>query len=254
MSEFYEDETVLSEYLLFHYGEPEEIMPWDFGPKDSMHFPERVAHIHQSHYPTSIASSHGTLRALDIGCAVGRTTFELSRWFDDVVGIDYSHAFIKKANQLKNEGRLEYSYRIQGDQFQSTSCSTPPGARPEKITFSQGDAMDLPEKELGQFDLILASNLICRLPDPAKFLRNIPHLLKPGGVFVISTPFTYMDDFTEKSKWLGGTENGPKASDVVNHTLSEKLSFLAEENCAMLIREHERKYQWTVCQVSVWKH
>ena len=40
------------------------------------------------------------LRALDVGCAVGRTTFELTRWFDKVVGFDYSARFIQVASML----------------------------------------------------------------------------------------------------------------------------------------------------------
>jgi len=34
------------------------------------------------------------LAAVDIGCAVGRTSFELTRWFDYTVGLDYSARFI----------------------------------------------------------------------------------------------------------------------------------------------------------------
>ena len=48
--------------------------------------------------------------ALDIGCAVGRSSFELAKRFDQVVGIDFSHA----CNQLKTYGRLEYSVQTEG--------------------------------------------------------------------------------------------------------------------------------------------
>lgn len=34
------------------------------------------------------------LRALDLGCATGRTSYELSRCFDKVIGLDYSARFI----------------------------------------------------------------------------------------------------------------------------------------------------------------
>ena len=40
-------------------------------------------------------------RALDLGCAVGRASFELARYFEDVVGVDYSQAFVDTANELK---------------------------------------------------------------------------------------------------------------------------------------------------------
>ena len=52
--------------------------------------------------------------ALDIGCAVGRSTFELSKKFSKVVGIDYSQAFIDCSNQLKKYGELPYSVTTEG--------------------------------------------------------------------------------------------------------------------------------------------
>ena len=57
-------------------------------------------------------------RALDIGCAVGRSTFELAREFDEVVGIDYSSAFIAKCQQLKITGESDYTLTVEGDLVQ----------------------------------------------------------------------------------------------------------------------------------------
>ncbi|CAK8680528.1 unnamed protein product [Clavelina lepadiformis] len=53
-------------------------------------------------------------RALDIGCAVGRSTFELASGFLDVVGIDYSHGFIKTCDVLKQNGKMEYEITTEG--------------------------------------------------------------------------------------------------------------------------------------------
>ena len=39
-------------------------------------------------------------RALDVGCAVGGASFHLSTDFAEVVGIDFSHAFVDMANAL----------------------------------------------------------------------------------------------------------------------------------------------------------
>jgi 2-polyprenyl-3-methyl-5-hydroxy-6-metoxy-1,4-benzoquinol methylase len=41
------------------------------------------------------------LKVLDLGCAVGRTSFELTRIFDRVIAIDYSAKFIEVANDLQ---------------------------------------------------------------------------------------------------------------------------------------------------------
>ena len=47
-------------------------------------------------------------RALDVGCSVGRTTFELSKTYDEVLGIDFSRAFVSKCQQLKVTGQTSY--------------------------------------------------------------------------------------------------------------------------------------------------
>jgi len=54
-------------------------------------------------------------RALDIGCGVGRATFELARMFNEVVGIDYSKSFIETCNVLCCKGRLGYTALQQGE-------------------------------------------------------------------------------------------------------------------------------------------
>ncbi|MEQ9823762.1 MAG: putative 4-mercaptohistidine N1-methyltransferase [Puniceicoccaceae bacterium] len=253
MSEFYEDADVLSEYLLFHYGDPETILPWSFGPSQSVDFPRRIAHQFQHLYPEIPASSSQPTRALDLGCAVGRSTFELTRWFDEVVGIDYSQAFIHAASRLKQEGSLQYRFRIQGSRFEPAQCTVPEGCDAAKTRFIRGDAMNLATFSLGEFDLILASNLICRLPDPSRFLQGLASSLRPGGMLILSTPYTYLESFTPPSLWLGGREDGPSAEEAVTDVLSLHFTQLEAFDLPMLIREHARKFQWTVCHASAWK-
>lgn len=54
-------------------------------------------------------------RAIDIGCAVGRSTFELAREFDEVIGVDFSHAFVAKCQEMKITGQAKYSLTVEGD-------------------------------------------------------------------------------------------------------------------------------------------
>lgn len=51
---------------------------------------------------------------------------------------------------------------------------------------------------------MLAANLLCRVPDPQACLQGIADALNPGGVLVLTSPFTWMEDYTAKSKWVGG--------------------------------------------------
>ena len=54
-------------------------------------------------------------RALDVGCAVGRSTFELASMFEEVIGVDFSRALIAKAEQLKRDGKASYELTVEGD-------------------------------------------------------------------------------------------------------------------------------------------
>ena len=54
-------------------------------------------------------------RAFDIGCAVGRSTFELARVFNEVLGMDFSQAFVAKCQELKMTGQAHYGMTVEGD-------------------------------------------------------------------------------------------------------------------------------------------
>lgn len=71
-------------YVNFHYGEDH------FGIKN---FPLKCAEV-----CIEEAKRFGIKgRALDLGCAVGRTTVELASYFDEVVGLDYSNGLVNSA-------------------------------------------------------------------------------------------------------------------------------------------------------------
>ncbi len=94
-------------------------------------------------------------RALDLGCAVGRTSIDLAEYFDEVIGLDYSEAFIKAAQQAITEN---YQHVI------------------NKVRFVVGDACNL-DPSLGKFNLIFGGNLVDRLPDPTAFLNSVSDFL-----------------------------------------------------------------------------
>lgn len=72
-----------------------------------------------------------------------------------------------------------------------------------RVTFRVGDACKLPQN-LAPVDAVLAANLICRLPEPQKFLDRLPTLVKKNGVVVLTTPFSWLEAWTKRSMWLGG--------------------------------------------------
>lgn len=234
----YETRRLVDEYLLFHYGKSEDILGWAGGPMDAIGFPERVAHH---------AGSRHVQRALDIGTAVGRSAYTLSEYADEVVAIDYSQAFIDAAMQLRDDGSVSVSRLIEGTMRDSIELQRPQTGHPERISYQQGDAMNLPES-LGTFDLVLAANLICRLPSPTLFLNRLPALVNTGGRVVLATPCTWLEEFTPP-------EHFPKGSTLewLKEVLSAHFTLIRETNEPFLIRETARKFQWTVSQVTVWE-
>ena len=42
----------------------------------------------------------------------------------------------------------------------------------------------------------------------SKCLEVLPHLVKPGGVMLITSPYTWLEQFTHPSKWMGGYHLG----------------------------------------------
>ena len=237
----YESTKLLGEYLLFHYGKPDEILPWSQGPVHALEFPRRTVEtlIDQ-------VSFRGNSKALDVGCAVGASSFVLAQYFDHVLGIDYSKKFIDTATTLKRGEVIEYEYLVEGDFF-AKGAAVPPEHR-GTIDFQVGDADDLPN-DLMDFDLVHAANLICRLPNPKSFLNRLPSLIRPGGQLLLATPFTWMEEFTVRENWIGSGNS----KEILKEILQPFFELEFEEDLPFLIREHQRKFQYSVSWGTRWR-
>jgi putative 4-mercaptohistidine N1-methyltranferase len=242
MSDIYEDPGVLAEYLLFHYGTAKEILPpetvYPLGMHDALDFAVRTP----SHFSPSLAG-----RCLDLGCAVGRSTYEMSRNSRHVTGIDFSHAFIHAANTLLEGKTVPYSRRDEGHVTTELRANPPESMDPSRITFRQGDAMALPS-DLGSFDRVHAANLICRLRNPLLLLNRFADLVNPGGELVLATPCTWLEGFTPPENW--------PPSDTLSwlHShLGDAFDLVKRTDEPFLIRETARKFQWTHSMLTVWR-
>ncbi|HIG28421.1 MAG TPA: putative 4-mercaptohistidine N1-methyltransferase [Verrucomicrobiales bacterium] len=247
---FYESDKAVSEYLLFHYGSAAEVLPYDFGPVDALNYPVRC--ISECLYPEALP---GEGRALDLGCAVGRSSFEFARHFTEVIGIDYSHRFIHAGQTLVAKGQLNYTFRIEGDLEQATVATVPEEINRTRVQFEQGDAMNL-RPDLGQFDAVLAANLIDRLPEPKSLLEQFAGMVKPGGQLILTSPYTWLTDYASKEQWLGGQILDGKSIrtiEAVTSILSNNFEMVLRKDLPFLIREHARKFQWSVAEATVWR-
>jgi len=238
----YESDLAVSEYIEFHYGDEYFDVP---------NFAKKMAEI-------AISFSAGTAqsRALDIGCSVGRSSFELAHVFDDVTGLDFSARFIKNGVALKVRGALNYKIKLEGEIFDSKSVSADElGLDDEsrrRVQFWQADACNLKPNFTG-YDLVLAANLIDRLYAPTKFLMDIHERLNDGGVLVLASPYSWSESFTDKSEWLGGRD-GKTTYEAIKELLEPYFISLSDPfGVEFVIRESERKFQHTISEVSVWR-
>lgn len=242
MSAIYESDKLLAEYLLFHFGSAEEILPpgrdWPAGMREALDFAKRTpAHFSADRVP----------RGLDLGCAVGRSAFEMARSCDEVVGIDFSHAFIQAADALRKGEILAYDRREEASLVTRLEARVASEFDASQLVFQQGDAMDLPA-DLGAFDRVHAANLLCRLPEPERLLVRLPDLVKPGGELVLATPCTWLEEFTPPANWpVAGTFEWLKVK------LAPAFSLVRQADEPFLIRETARKFQWTTSLVTVWR-
>jgi putative 4-mercaptohistidine N1-methyltranferase len=241
----YETDTLVSQYGEFHYGEEH------FGVEN---FPSNCARR-----ALEFMAGKRKERALDLGCAVGRASFELAREFDHVTGLDYSARFIRMAVDLKEKGFIRYVLPEEGEivsYHEKRLSQFGLDAVRGKVDFYQADACNL-KPLYTDYDLVLACNLIDRLYDPARFLAMIHERMVRGGLLILASPYTWLEEFTQRDKWIGGFrkdgENVPTLQ-ALQEILSPNFANLAEpQDIQFVLRETRRKFQHNVAQMTVWE-
>lgn len=96
-------------------------------------------------------------RALDLGCAYGMFTIEMARVAREAVGVD-----------VATPG----------------AASAIPEELSSKLRFLTTDGRSLPFDD-GYFDVVLASEVLMMIPEPADFLKEVRRVLKPGGRLIV---------------------------------------------------------------------
>ena len=243
VNDVYESDKSISQYIEFHYGNNY------FGIAN---FPATIA---------KRALQYTTKRgkALDIGCSVGRASFELAKEFSEVWGLDFSARFIKVGVQLQDSGKVLYEIPkeggiVQKKEFELGSIGVSKEVA-SRCKFYQADASNLKPIYSG-YDLVLALNLLDRLYEPLKFLNDIKSRINRGGVFVLASPYNRSEEFTPKERWLGGyykDEAEVKTADTLKKILSSDFELIDMFEQEFAIRERERNYQHSLSNVQVWR-
>lgn len=245
LTNVYETDDSISEYLEFHYGD--EYLGVE-------NFP--VACVR------AVLEGMGDAprrKALDIGCSVGRSSFELAREFEEVDAIDFSTRFIASAIELQERGIRRFAIRDEGDIMSFREARLAGLGLDEvagRVRFAQNDACNLKPVYAG-YDLIFGANLIDRLYDPAAFLEIAAQRLVPGGFLALTSPYTWLEEHTDKDKWLGGyKEDGENVTTLqgLRRTLEPRFEPVGSpRDIPFVIRETRRKFQHTVAEFTLWR-
>ena len=243
VQDIYESDELVSQYCEFQYGDT--------------HFGVKNFAIETAKIASKFAINK--TKALDLGCATGRASFELAKEFNAVDGVDFSVRFVGVGSKLKEDGYVAFHSIEEGELVENKKVTIEDlgyGKIKEKISFWQGDACNL-KPSFKAYDLIMATNLIDRLYQPRLFLDTIDERLNKDGVLVITSPYTWQESSTKKEFWLGGykDENGDeiKTIESLKNILGEKFELIHLQDLDFVIKETKRKYQHTVSQVSIWK-
>jgi 5-histidylcysteine sulfoxide synthase len=201
--------------------------------------------------------------ALDVGGGLGRTAMELSKSFDHVDCIDTSSTLVEEANRFVREGTL--SWRVMDDATSGVTVERSISASDigfGSVAFLEKDGATLATcHQDKQYDLVCAFDVIHVLSDPATFLTGVKSVLAPGGVFILSSPYTWEEKTTPKSQWIGAYKYGDNDALSSYEALKEMMiadgfaEALPPQEVWSRIDElsNRRKSQQQLTQLTVWK-
>lgn len=105
--------------------------------------------------------SQGASRVLDLGCGNGALSGLLAARGFDVHGLDFSESGVELAR--RNHPDVQFERHDIGD--------------------------PIPDRHIGQYDAVIAVEVIEHLLMPRALMSNAVAALRPGGVFLLTTPF-----------------------------------------------------------------
>jgi hypothetical protein len=86
----------------------------------------------------------------------------------------------------------------------------------------------------------------------------VPSFLKPQGRLVLISPYSWLEEYTNSDEWFGAQSVDGKDQDSFDALKEfidkmESLKLVHRSDTPFLIREHERKFQYGVSDVTIWE-
>lgn len=108
-----------------------------------------------------------SFNVLEVGCGTGIYTFEMTKYFKTILGLDISRGMLKEAKEkIKNQN---------------------PTSNNVNVTFIAGDAENIPFKD-SSFDCVMSINMLEHLDNIHKAVEEMKRVVKRDGKIIISIP------------------------------------------------------------------
>ncbi len=139
---------------------------------------------------------------LDVGCGLGRMTAELARLgAKHVIGLDRSPSMVEAAARvLGDHGPISIALNGVGRGHVEALIELP-WAPPRNLDFVVGDVNCLPFRA-GAFNLVTCLNVLDRVAQPRQMVAELGRVLRPGGHLVITDPYHWEEQYTERDHWV----------------------------------------------------
>ena len=183
-------------------------------------------------------------QVIDWGSGLGRCAYEYASRFRVVYAQEHSRVFCDLMRRLFRGEAIDGILQVDARR---------------NIHVVESDAVAFAGEAFMHSDLIFMGNLIDRVNDPSTMLRNIVRFIKPHGRLVITSPYTWMTEFTPKQHWIQWIGGYVDANGEMIDTLDGLKSILAPDfvltrvdDIDMTIVESDTYAQCTSAQLTVW--
>lgn len=182
--------------------------------------------------------------SIDLGCSVGRATFELAERTGDLsLGIDLNFNMLRFASQLLSGSQATFPKRRVGLAFDDLKLDAS-FENSNQVDFWACDAAAVPIKPECCASLT-SLNLLDAVSSPYDHLLQIAGLLKEGGVATLCCPYDWSTAVTAEAAWIGGhSQRGPfnGASESILRSILEQPPL----RDAVQVVGEEQSIQWQI--------
>jgi uncharacterized protein YbaR (Trm112 family)/SAM-dependent methyltransferase len=190
----------------------------------------------------SLANNPSPDKTLEIGCCVGRGTYELAQLTHSLtLGIDISPLFLRKAVQIQKTHRASYDLRRSGLLYEHRDLPFDHPAS-DQVDFWAADALALPFPD-HHIPALFAMNVLDCVPSPVAMLNEI--LRATSHIAALATPWDWTSAVTPEENWIGG--HSPRSNCrgdslfLLKTLLPPTVKILAEQkNIPWQVRLHDK--------------